>query len=116
VKRYVVKLSHEEGERLDTLIHVSKHPARQLVAYLRTRVALPLAPPADWRRENALACRCGHCRNLARFLDDPVQKIWMFRAIETAMSRRPSAGPAATLTRLSQLDLVSGNLAARWRR
>jgi transposase len=30
VKRYVVKLSVEERERLDTLIHAGKHPARQL--------------------------------------------------------------------------------------
>jgi hypothetical protein len=30
VKRYVVKLSDEERERLDTLIHAGKHPARQL--------------------------------------------------------------------------------------
>jgi poly-gamma-glutamate capsule biosynthesis protein CapA/YwtB (metallophosphatase superfamily) len=30
VKRYVVKLSDEERERLNTLIHMGKHPARQL--------------------------------------------------------------------------------------
>ena len=30
VKRYVVKLSDEERERLDTLIHIGKHPARLL--------------------------------------------------------------------------------------
>ena len=30
VKRYVVKLSAEEREQLDTLIHVGKHPAQQL--------------------------------------------------------------------------------------
>lgn len=31
VKKYVVKLSEEERERLDTLIHMGKHPARQLM-------------------------------------------------------------------------------------
>jgi hypothetical protein len=31
VKRYVVKLSDGERERLDTLIHAGKHPARQLM-------------------------------------------------------------------------------------
>ena len=31
VKKYVVKLSDGERERLDTLIHVGKHPARQLM-------------------------------------------------------------------------------------
>ena len=30
VKRYVVKLNDEERERLNTLIHMGKHPARQL--------------------------------------------------------------------------------------
>ena len=31
VKRYVVKLSDEEREQLDRLIHAGKHPARQLM-------------------------------------------------------------------------------------
>ena len=31
VKKYVVKLSDTERERLNTLIHMGKHPARQLV-------------------------------------------------------------------------------------
>ena len=30
VKRYIVKLNDEERERLSTLIHTGKHPARQL--------------------------------------------------------------------------------------
>jgi hypothetical protein len=37
VKKYVVKLSAEERERLDTLIHGGTHPARQLT---RARVLL----------------------------------------------------------------------------
>src|SRR5271157_5341075 len=37
VKRYVVKLSDEERERLNTLIHMGKHPARQLT---RARILL----------------------------------------------------------------------------
>lgn len=31
VKRYIVRLSDEERERLNTLIHTGKHPARQLM-------------------------------------------------------------------------------------
>ena len=31
VKKYVVKLSDEEREQLNTLIHSGKHPARQLI-------------------------------------------------------------------------------------
>jgi poly-gamma-glutamate capsule biosynthesis protein CapA/YwtB (metallophosphatase superfamily) len=37
VKRYVVKLSDEERERLNTLIRMGKHPARQLT---RARILL----------------------------------------------------------------------------
>jgi hypothetical protein len=37
VKKYVVKLSTEEQERLKTLIHAGKHPARQL---LKARILL----------------------------------------------------------------------------
>jgi hypothetical protein len=37
VKRYVVKLSEAEWERLNTLIHAGKHPARQLT---RARILL----------------------------------------------------------------------------
>lgn len=31
IKKYVVKLSDEERERLNTLIHKGKHPARQII-------------------------------------------------------------------------------------
>ena len=37
VKKYVVKLSDEERERLNTLIRSGKHPARQL---MRARILL----------------------------------------------------------------------------
>ena len=37
VKRYIVNLSEEERDRLNTLIHTGKHPARQLT---RARILL----------------------------------------------------------------------------
>jgi transposase len=37
VKKYVVRLGDEERERLNTLIHMGKHPARQL---MRARILL----------------------------------------------------------------------------
>jgi hypothetical protein len=52
------------------------------VAHLQTRIALPLAPPADWRREATLTCRCERCAALARFLDDPVEPRWTYRAVQ----------------------------------
>jgi predicted 2-oxoglutarate/Fe(II)-dependent dioxygenase YbiX len=50
--------------------------------HLRTRIAEPLAPPADWTRPAALACRCPRCGELARFLADPERKTWVFKAAE----------------------------------
>jgi hypothetical protein len=52
------------------------------LAHLRARIALPLAPPADWRRTSTVGCRCPHCTELSRFLADAAQKTWVFRAVE----------------------------------
>ncbi|PPQ38484.1 2OG-Fe(II) oxygenase [Rhodopila globiformis] len=62
-------------------------PLRDAVlAHLRARVAEPLAPPADWRRASKLPCHCAHCQQLARFLDDPGTKAWVFKAAEADRS------------------------------
>ncbi len=52
------------------------------VEHLRARAAEPLAPPADFARPFLLACRCGHCAELARFLADRVRREWVFKAAE----------------------------------
>ena len=44
------------------------------LTHLRARIAEPLAPPSDWRRASQLPCRCPHCQELARYLDDPTLK------------------------------------------
>ena len=54
------------------------------VAHLRARVAEPLAPPADWRRMSQLPCRCVHCQELGRYLDDPTLETWIFKAAEAS--------------------------------
>ncbi len=41
VKKYIVTLSDEERERLTTLIHSGKHPAKKL---LKARILLKLTP------------------------------------------------------------------------
>jgi predicted 2-oxoglutarate/Fe(II)-dependent dioxygenase YbiX len=60
--------------------------ARRLVdaaaRHLRARIALPLDPPTDWRRDSRLVCDCARCVILAGFLDDPAQKTWTFRAAQ----------------------------------
>jgi predicted 2-oxoglutarate/Fe(II)-dependent dioxygenase YbiX len=50
--------------------------------HLRARCSLDLAPPADWRREARLSCRCEHCLALGRFLQSADQEAWRFKARE----------------------------------
>jgi hypothetical protein len=56
------------------------------LAHLRARIALPLAPPADWRRPSALNCKCPDCADLTRFLEDPTRSQWTLRAAAPARS------------------------------
>ncbi|MCE4555227.1 hypothetical protein [Pelomonas cellulosilytica] len=50
--------------------------------HLRTRCSIDLAPPADWRREARISCRCEHCLALGRFLQSANQEVWRFKARE----------------------------------
>ncbi len=50
--------------------------------HLRARIAQPLAPPPDWRRESTLACHCANCSSLGQFLADPARKTWSLKAAE----------------------------------
>lgn len=52
--------------------------------HLHTRIAEPLAPPDDWRRESALSCRYPHCTELSGFLADAEYKTWTLKAAEHA--------------------------------
>ncbi|MEO6277058.1 2OG-Fe(II) oxygenase [Roseateles sp.] len=63
------------------------HPAGQrllaaALAHLRARVSLDLAPPADWRRDARVACRCEHCQRLTGFLLSADEDVWRFKARE----------------------------------
>ena len=49
--------------------------------HLRARVAEPLEPPKDWRRESKVGCQCENCRELSRFLADPGKSVWVFKAV-----------------------------------
>jgi hypothetical protein len=53
------------------------------VGHLQARVSEALAPPADYARPCALACDCEHCTALGKFLADPLQREWVFKAAET---------------------------------
>lgn len=53
------------------------------LAYVRGRMAQPLAAPVDFRRACTLDCGCVHCLRLVQFLDDPDTCTWSFKAAET---------------------------------
>jgi predicted 2-oxoglutarate/Fe(II)-dependent dioxygenase YbiX len=52
------------------------------IDHLRARTAPELTAPKDWRRDNALSCKCKHCSEFGQFLADSGQKIWALRAVE----------------------------------
>jgi hypothetical protein len=47
-------------------------------AELRAATAHPIEPPADWKREAKLDCKCEDCQALARFLRDPAERVGRF--------------------------------------
>jgi predicted 2-oxoglutarate/Fe(II)-dependent dioxygenase YbiX len=52
------------------------------LAHLQTRVSLDLVPPADWRRDAQMRCRCEHCQSLVTFLRSAEREVWRFKARE----------------------------------
>jgi len=56
------------------------------VAHLDARIAQPLEAPRDWGRPNNLGCACRHCAGLGRFLADPANARWVFKANEAERS------------------------------
>lgn len=53
-----------------------------LLDHLRARIAAPLEPPGDWRRDSKVTCSCSHCADLSRFLAAADQSTWVLKAIE----------------------------------
>jgi len=48
------------------------------LTHLRGRIALPLEPPADWRRDASAGCGCADCAALQTFLRDPTARDWRY--------------------------------------
>jgi predicted 2-oxoglutarate/Fe(II)-dependent dioxygenase YbiX len=69
------ELTKRDGAAVAALRHAA-------LAHLQARTAEPLAPPADWRRDSKLGCKCEKCTALARFLDDPNEQTWRCAASE----------------------------------
>ncbi len=53
-----------------------------VVAHLQARIALELQPPANWRRDSQLSCKCADCAGLKQFLANEEQEQWVFKAAE----------------------------------
>ena len=54
--------------------------------HLRTRIAIPVAPPKDFARANSLTCSCPNCSTLGQFLADPSLASWSLKAAEHSRS------------------------------
>ena len=52
------------------------------LAHLRARTAQPLEPPRDWARDGKLTCHCELCKAAARFVANPEQSSWSYKANE----------------------------------
>src|SRR5271167_2805498 len=87
-KRYVVKLSDEERERLNTLIRAGKHPARQL-----TKARILLKADASETGEGWRDCE------IAAALDTSVDEA---KLIAWAWSNPPKGRKRWTLQRLEE--------------
>lgn len=51
---------------------------RHCIAQLEEATERAPQPPADWKREAKLNCKCEDCRDLARFLHDPAARVGRF--------------------------------------
>jgi hypothetical protein len=76
----VRQLTHEAGTR--TLAAVQRLRGACL-EHLRGRVALALEAPVDWTRGRAPGCPCRRCGELSKFLVNPSQRVWAFKAAES---------------------------------
>jgi hypothetical protein len=48
------------------------------MAELRAWTATPVQPPADWTRDADLKCKCADCKELAKFLRSPTERVHRF--------------------------------------
>ena len=72
------------GRKLDRPVPAIAHWLADCRAELERRTAEPPAPPADFRRDDKLSCKCADCRELSRFLADPAESVHEFRRAKAA--------------------------------
>jgi hypothetical protein len=93
------------------------------LGHLRGRIALPLAPPPDWTRDNPVRCRCAECLALGAFLIALDQQQWRLKAhqerrthVENTVSNAVCDLDLATERRGSPHTLVATKNEASYRR
>jgi hypothetical protein len=59
--------------------------------HLHSRMAQPLAPPADWSRSGAIEGRSKVCNDFNRFMASPAEKSWAYKAAEFERSQVAAA-------------------------
>ena len=62
-------------ERDDAVARLREHSAQ----FLLQRSGRPLEAPTDWQQEVKLSCACADCRELQKFVLDPVEQTHRFR-------------------------------------
>jgi hypothetical protein len=67
------------GRKLDRPVPAVVRWLADCRAELERRTAEPPAPPADFRRNDKLSCKCSDCRELSLFLADPAESVHEFR-------------------------------------
>jgi hypothetical protein len=70
VKRYVVKLSGEERERLDALVRVGKHPAR-LLTKARILLKSDASEAGEGWSDSQIAAALDTCYQRREFASEP---------------------------------------------
>jgi hypothetical protein len=92
VKKYVVRLSHDERERLETMIRAGKHPAWRLT---RARILLKAdaAESGDgWSDSQIAAALDISAATVARIRQQLVEE-----GFEAVSTRPPRRGPASSM-------------------
>lgn len=73
-------------------------------AELEERLAVPLEPPADQRRQPPSTCTCEHCKGLAEFMVHPQRQQW------TLSARKDIRSHVESVIRSERLDLSTRTL------
>lgn len=91
--------------------------------HLEARIAKPLEPPPDQRRDAKLSCKCADCTALSAFLQSPTQAQWELKAIqhrrshvEATIKQARSDLECQTVTRGSPHTLVCVKTTASYKR